>query len=309
MEKKIIIIVGPTASGKTDLSIKLAQAFNGEVINADSTQIFQGTDIATNKITPAEMQGIKHHLLSTKTVTESYSVAEFQKEARELISSIRSQGKTPIIVGGTGLYINALLFNYNFVEAQHIPDFKDRYEHLTNEALWNLLNQQDSQAAQAIHPNNRYRTLRALEIIESSGLEKTQIIQNNKTYYYSQDELIIIGLAPNREQLYQRINQRVVELVKKGLFAEITKAYEACGQASSQAITCIGGREITMFLKKQINYEECIELMQKNNRHYARRQFTWFKNQLQDCTWFEYDFSGYEQICQDILKLIKNIIV
>ncbi|AUB31463.1 tRNA (adenosine(37)-N6)-dimethylallyltransferase MiaA [Spiroplasma floricola] len=302
---KIIVIVGPTASGKTDLSIKLAKKFNGECINSDSTQIFKGTDIATNKITEEEMQGIKHHLISIREVNEKYSVADFQKDAREKIDEILKKGKTPIIVGGTGLYVNAVLMNYNFANEDHIENFEKKYDNFSNQEIWKILNSKDNNEAQKIHPNNRNRVIRALEIIEiNKGIEKTKIIKDNKKYFYN--NLLFIGLFPQRDKLYSKINNRVFILSKKGLFKEIENAYKANNfNKKAQALKCIGGPEIIRYLEKEITYDECIELMQKNNRHYARRQLTWFRNQLENIKWFEHDYENYDQITDEIVDYIE----
>ncbi|AKX34004.1 tRNA delta(2)-isopentenylpyrophosphate transferase [Spiroplasma litorale] len=303
--KPIVVIVGPTASGKTDLSIKIAKKFNGECINADSTQIFKGTDIATNKISIEEMQGIKHHMISIKEVNENYSVAEFQKEARVIIDNLLKEDIMPIVVGGTGLYINALIMNYNFNNKDHINNYSEQFSNLDNESLWKVLYKIDEKEANKIHPNNRYRVLRALEINELNSRNKSSIIKDNKSYYYK--NIIIIGLDPIRNELYDKINDRVLNLIEKGLFEEIIEAYEKCSKNElSQALKCIGGPEIIKYINNQISYPESIELMQKNNRHYARRQLTWFKNQLKDVNWFEYTYDDFENICEKILLFLKN---
>ncbi|ASP28110.1 tRNA delta(2)-isopentenylpyrophosphate transferase [Spiroplasma corruscae] len=304
--KPIIVIVGPTASGKTDLSIRIAKSLNGECINADSTQIFKGTDIATNKITLEEMDNIKHYLLSIKEVNETYSVAEFQKDARNFIDKIHKMNKIPIIVGGTGLYINALLMNYKFSGDDHIKDFSKKFDELDNIELWNILNNIDKIEANKIHPNNRYRVIRALEIIELNKNSKSNIIKNNKTFYYK--NIIMIGLEPKREELYVRINNRVLDLVNRGLIQEIELAYKMCEyNESSQSLKCIGGPEIISYLKGKITYESAIEEMQKNNRHYARRQLTWFKNQFDCIKWYEFSYINFEETCNSILTYLKKV--
>ncbi|AHI53037.1 tRNA (adenosine(37)-N6)-dimethylallyltransferase MiaA [Spiroplasma culicicola] len=304
--KKIIVIVGPTASGKTDLSLKIAKLFNGECINADSTQIFKGTDIATNKIKTEEMQGVVHHLISIKEVNETYSVADYQTQARTIIDKILKQDKTPIVIGGTGLYINALIMNYNFLfENQTIVGFKEQFEELSNHQLWEQLNQIDTLAANEIHVNNRNKIIRALEIIEYSKSLKSDLNKNNKTLFY--DNLIIIGIKPDREKLHQRINERVLQLTDRGLFDEIKKAYEDNNfNASAQALKCIGGPEIIQYLKQEIDYDQTIALMQRNNRRYARRQMTWFRNQYDNVHWFEHQYSDFEQMCDQVLEFLKT---
>ncbi|WP_342258402.1 tRNA (adenosine(37)-N6)-dimethylallyltransferase MiaA [Spiroplasma endosymbiont of Dioctria linearis] len=302
---KIIVIVGPTASGKTDLSIKIAKEFNGECINADSTQIFKGTDIATNKITTQEMQGIKHHLLSIKEVNESYSVAEFQKHAREKIAKVLENEKTPILIGGTGLYINSVLMDYNFSSDDHIDNYAKKYDTKSNQEIWDFLNLKDSLEAKKIHMNNRYRLIRALELIELTGITKTKLTKDNKRYLYN--NLLIIGISAKREELYSKINNRVLSLIEKGLFEEIQLAYKANNfDKRAQSLKCIGGPEIIKYFEKEIDYEKCIELMQQNNRHYARRQLTWFKNQLNNVKWFEHDYKNFEDISNEIIEYIRS---
>ncbi|QBQ07617.1 tRNA dimethylallyltransferase [Spiroplasma gladiatoris] len=306
MKSKIIVIVGPTASGKTDLSIKLAKEFNGECINADATQIFCGTDIATNKITKGEMEGIKHHLLSIKKVNESYSVAQFQTDGRNAIDSIIKKNKTPIIIGGTGLYINALIRNYNFNSNDHIEGFIERYKNDTNQKLWDKLNILDPISASQIHPNNRYRILRALEIFKLNGIKKSELIIDNKNFYY--DNIIIIGINPERNLLHNKINERVLKLVDIGLFEEIKNAWlDNNKNSKAQALKCIGGPEIIAFLNNEIDYNSTISLMQRNNRRYARRQLTWFKNQLKETKWFTHNYDDYQLMCLEIINYIKQI--
>ncbi|AOG60325.1 tRNA dimethylallyltransferase [Spiroplasma helicoides] len=307
MSPKIIVIVGPTASGKTELSIKLAQEFNGECINADSTQIFQGTDIATNKVTEEEKEGIVHHLLSTKKVNESYSVAEFQKEGREIIEDILKRNKTPIIVGGTGLYISALIMKYNFGSSDHIEGFAKQFDQLNNSQLWEKLNKSDPEQSKQIHPNNRYRIIRALEIQELYKTKKSDVILNNKEYYYN--NLIIIGINPDRSALHEKINNRVLALTDRGLFKEIEKAWlDNDKNHEAQALRCIGGPEIIGYLKNEYDYDTTIALMQRNNRRYARRQITWFKNQYDNVQWFMHNYTNYKQIVNEIVNYVKNII-
>ncbi|AKU79588.1 tRNA (adenosine(37)-N6)-dimethylallyltransferase MiaA [Spiroplasma turonicum] len=303
--KPLVVIVGPTASGKTELSIKVAKRFNGECINADSTQIFKGTDIATNKITDEETFGIKQHLLSIKEVNENYSVADFQNDARNIIEQMFNENKLPIVVGGTGLYINALLMNYKFLKENHIPNFSSRFNKIENSELWKLLNEKDHDEAKKIHINNRYRIIRALEILEINNEKKSSINKNNKSFFYK--NIIIVGLEPIRSQLYDKINNRVLYLVKKGLFDEIALAYKNCIYKNSQALKCIGGPEIIKYLNKEISYEESIELMQKNNRKYARRQLTWFKNQFNNVKWFNYTYDKFELVCEDVLEYLEKV--
>ncbi len=305
-ELPIILIVGPTGSGKTDLSIKVAKTFNGECINADSTQIFSGTDIATNKITEKEMQGVKHHLLSAIPVTGTYSVADFQKQGRDIISKLLSNNLVPVIVGGTGLYINGLIKKYNFPEEQKSELYNPELDKYNNQQLWNMINEFDPIEAKKIHVNNRQRLLRANSLIFNKEFLKSEIIQNGHEPFFP-NKLIIIGLNPNRANLHEALNNRVNRLISKGLFEEIQKAYEDNNyNDAAQALKCIGGKEIVKYLKGEISYEQAILDMQTANRRYARKQITWFKHQLENVQWFEYDLIDFDKTCQAIIKYIHN---
>lgn len=304
MSKPIIIVVGPTASGKTDLSIAIAKRFNGECINSDSTQIYEGTDIATNKITFDEMEGIAHHLLSVRTVTESYSVAEFQMDARKIIQEIMDDNKTPIIVGGTGLYVNALIKNYFFPKFTKDLGYQEQFNDIDNQTLWNKLNNSNPDWAASIHPNNRQRVLRTLEIAEQIS-EIPEAPSGDNVFFY--DNLIIVGLLPDRNMMYEKINARVLRLTEKGLFSEIESAWIANEyNASKPALRCIGGPEIISFLKNDMTYEEAIEKMQQHNRNYAKKQLTWWTKQLPETKWFEHTYDNFDEIVEKVLIYIEN---
>ncbi|AXK51249.1 tRNA (adenosine(37)-N6)-dimethylallyltransferase MiaA [Spiroplasma alleghenense] len=304
----IILIVGPTGSGKTDLSIKIAKKLKGECINADSTQIFSGTDIATNKITTEEMEGIKHHLLSTIPVNGNYSVAQFQNEGRKVINSLLKQSIIPIIVGGTGLYINALLKKYHFQEEKYGQLYHPDLDNYSNIELWKMLNDFDSEAASKIHENNRQRLLRANSVVFERKELKTDLIKDGGEKFFS-NPLIIIGLNPNRQDLHESLNSRVNKLIQRGLFEEIKKAYkENDYNENAQALKCIGGKEIVKYLKREITYEQAILDMQTANRRYARKQITWFKHQLKDIQWFEYNLKDFQKTCNLVLEYLEKVL-
>ncbi|WP_338970918.1 tRNA (adenosine(37)-N6)-dimethylallyltransferase MiaA [Spiroplasma endosymbiont of Labia minor] len=305
--KPFVVIVGPTASGKTDLSIELAKKFNGEIINADSTQIFKDLDIATNKITKKDMQEIPHYLLSTIDVTDSYSVAQFQQAAREYMHLIWSNNKLPIIVGGTGLYINALLKNYNFSKDYHIDGFLEMCDAKTNEELWNWLKEVDPDDASLIPLSNKKRIIRSLELYNITKQTKKERNAGNDTFFY--DNFFIVGLNPMREELYAKINNRVLELVDKNLFNEIELAYIKNNKnRQAQALKAIGAPEIISYLNNEISYEQAIENMQASNRKYARRQMTWFRNQLSEINWYDFKFEDYNKIKEKIIQDINILL-
>lgn len=272
----VMAIVGPTASGKTALSIELAKRLDGEIINGDSMQIYRGMSIGTAKIKPEEMEGIPHHLLDIKSPDESFSVAEYQRKVREKIEEIKSRGKMPIIVGGTGLYIQAVLFDYRFTESQvddqlRIELHRELEEkgpiHMHEKLM--LLNPEAD-----IHPNNTRRVLRALEIL-IGGEEK---VDRNLASAPMYNELII-GLDMPRDILYERINHRVDNMVEQGLLEEVEDLHQR-GIRGVQSVQAIGYKEIYAYLDGAITLQIALEQLKQNSRKYAKRQFTYFKNKL-----------------------------
>jgi len=300
--KKIMAIVGPTAVGKTKLSIELAKEFNGEIISGDAMQIYRGMDVGTAKITLEEMEGIAHHLLDEKNPDQTYSVAEFQKTVRTKIDEISARGKLPIIVGGTGLYIKAVLYDYEFSE-ETAPS-EELYEDLTNEEVHTLLELIDPVSAKALHPNNRRRVVRALNIFYEAGVTKTQTLekQEKKLLY----DVTLIGLTDDRTRLYQRINERVDEMMVKGLIGEVSALYEGGIVREAQSIQAIGYKEIYDYLDGEADLETTAELIKRNSRRLAKRQYTWFRNQM-DVTWFDVDVANFEKTITEVLAHCRNI--
>ncbi|WP_368486551.1 tRNA (adenosine(37)-N6)-dimethylallyltransferase MiaA [Spiroplasma sp. DGKH1] len=303
MRKPIIVVVGPTASGKTDLSIILAKKINGECINADATQIFNGLDIATNKILPAEQDNIPHHLLSTIDLNADYSISDFQREGRKIINDIWSRNKIPIVVGGSGLYINALLKDYHFDSHQRDPHFAQQYQEYSNLGLWQLLQRIDPIEAERTHFNNRKRVLRALQYFQENKTLKSANDDAQNRWYY---EPYIIGLNPDKTELHQRIATRVDKLTARGLFAEVAAAYEYCHfDETKQSMKIIGCKEIIAYLKGQITYHQAIAQMVHANKIYAKKQLTWFRNQLPTTNWYDFYYQDFltitEQIINDLL--------
>jgi len=272
----VLAIVGPTASGKTALSLELAERLGGEIINGDSMQVYRGMSIGTAKIGPAEMRGIPHHLLDIKEPEEAFSVAEYQKLVREKIEEINSRGKLPIIVGGSGLYVQAVLFDYRFTEEQVDEQLREElYAELEQYGPLHMhkkLLELDPEAD--IHPNNTRRVIRAIEILKS-GHEKTD---RNLAFAPMYNE-VIIGLDMQRDILYERINRRVDDMVARGLLAEVQTLRER-GIRGVQSIGAIGYREIYAYLDGDVEWGEAIELLKQNSRKYAKRQFTYFRNRL-----------------------------
>ena len=277
----VLAIVGPTASGKTALSIKLAKELNGEIINGDSMQVYKGLDIGTAKITQSEMEGIPHHLLDIKEATESFSVAEYQQIVREKIAEIQSRGKLPILVGGTGLYVQSVLYDFQFTEDRVDEKIRNGYydqlKQLGPEAMHAKLVLIDPQSAAAIHPNNTRRVVRALEIAEHSDTKKSAETQNQG--HEAMYRHVILGLQIDREILYERINLRVNRMIEQGLVLEAKRLWDR-EIKDVQAVQAIGYKEIYAYFNNQTSLEEAINQIKQNSRRYAKRQLTYFRNKL-----------------------------
>lgn len=273
---EVIAIVGPTASGKTALSIELAKRFNGEIVNGDSMQVYRGMDIGTAKIRPEEMSGIPHHLLDIRDPDESFSVAEYQSLVRDKIAEIQQRGKLPIIVGGTGLYVQSVLFDYRFSKQQVDEELRQtlnaELERLGPGAMHGKLMELDPEID--IHPNNTRRVLRALEIL-LSGEEKEDGSLAQAPMY---DELII-GLDVPRAKLYERIDSRVEGMMEAGLLDEVRRLYDS-GLRDVQSIKAIGYKELYGYFDGIYTLEEAVAKLKRNSRKYAKRQFTYFRNKM-----------------------------
>ena len=292
--KKLIVIVGPTGVGKTKLSIELAKKFNGEIINADSTQVYKNMDIATAKVTEEEKEGMKHYLLDIKDITDDYSVCDFQKDARECIDNILSKNKVPIIVGGTGLYIKALLYDYKFDNNNEKHD----YSNLSNEEIYNKLISINPNSK--IHKNNRKRIERTLDIFENTGKIVEEEDKTDKLLYDS----FIIGLTTDRENLYKRINKRVDEMINNGLLEEAKNIYDT-NIRTKAVLTPIGYKELFDYFDGNKSLEECIELIKLRSRRYAKRQYTWFNNQM-NVKWFDVDYDNFNNTINNVCEYIIN---
>ena len=294
--QKVIAIVGPTAVGKTKLSVELAKKFDGEIINADSTQIFKGLDVATAKVTEDEKEGIIHHLIDIRNITDDYTVYDYQKDARDCIDNILKRGKTPILVGGTGLYIKACLYDYKFDEENKNTN---EYLDFTNEQLYEMLLKVDPQTE--IHKNNRKRVIRAINYYNENNKPLSSKEKTDKELYGT----IYIGLTTDRETLYDRINKRVDVMVNNGLLEEAKKIYES-NIRTKAVLTPIGYKELFPYFSQEKNSEECLNLIKQNSRRYAKRQYTWFNNQM-NIKWFNTDFSNFDNTVAEVEKYIKNV--
>ncbi len=283
--KKIIVITGPTGTGKTKLSLELAKKYNAEIINADSTQIYKGMNIATAKI--KDKEGIIHHLMDIKEITEAYSIYDYQKDARKCIDEIHQKGKTVIFVGGTGLYIKAALFDYKFSE-----EVKQNYDMYSNEELYELLKEKEPNTN--IHPNNRKRIERALSRENSDDIGKNTLLYDT----------IFIGLTANREILYDKINQRVDDMVSEGLLNESENIYKS-GIRSKAVLTPIGYKELFPYFEGKESLDNCLDKIKQNSRRYAKRQYTFFRHQM-NITWIEVDYEHFENTIKKAISVIEK---
>ena len=305
--EKLIVLIGPTAVGKTALSIHLAKQFNGEVISGDSMQVYKGMDIGTAKITKEEMNDIPHHLIDIKNPDEPFSVAEFQSLVRQKISEITKRGKLPIIVGGTGLYIQSVIYDYQFSEAGSDESYREELEKEAeaygNQHVYNKLAAIDPEAAAHLHPNNIRRVIRALEIFHTTGKTMTEY-QSKQTPELLYD-VVIIGLTMDRERLYDRINQRVDVMMANGLLDEVESLWNQ-GIRSGQAIQAIGYKELYEYLNGTMTLEEAVEKLKQNSRRYAKRQLTWFRNKM-DVHWFDMsDIENHEKKIHEIYQFLAG---
>lgn len=297
---RVIVVIGPTSVGKTKMGVELAKAMNGEVISGDSMQIYKGMDIGTAKVTEQEMSGIVHHCINILEPTDEYSVKDFQDAVRFQIDDITRRGKLPIIVGGTGLYIKAALYDYEFSETKDNHEiFRDKYKDYDNEQLYQHLINIDEKSALELHPHNRQRVLRAIEIYEETGQKKSDIeaLQQHVCLY----DAYFVGLTIERELLYNRINQRVDAMKEQGLEKEVTELYYQGLERSNQSMKAIGYKEWFDYFEGIIDKETVYENIKKHSRQYAKRQYTWFKNQF-DVHWYNVQIDNFEKTVHDVLK-------
>ncbi|MDU3524576.1 tRNA (adenosine(37)-N6)-dimethylallyltransferase MiaA [Clostridium sp.] len=280
MKKKVLVIAGPTAVGKTDLSIKLAKELNGEIISTDSMQIYKYMDIGSAKITKEEMCGVPHHMIDVVDPSTPFSVADYKEMAQKCIDDIISRGKLPILTGGTGLYINALTCNMNFTEAENDLKYRSELEELAekhgNEYIHNMLKNIDPISYKEIHYNNRKRVIRALEVYK---LTKKPFSSFNagEEFYNGPYDVSYYVLNMGREKLYNRINLRVDIMMEKGLLEECIKLKEMGYNSSVQSMQGIGYKEIFYYLENKISLNEAVEMIKQGSRNYAKRQLTWFR--------------------------------
>ncbi len=307
--KEVIVIVGPTASGKTNLSIELAKRLNGEIISADSMQVYKHMDIGTAKPTPEEMQGIKHYLIDEIMPDEEFNVVKFKELAEKYIEEILAKDKQPILVGGTGLYISSLINNINFSETETDWELREllnkEAEEKGSEFIHNKLKLVDPVSAENIHPNNVKRVIRALEVYYQT--QKPISYHNEKSREIpSKYKFILLGLNMEREKLYERINKRVDVMLENGLVEEVKRLVELGYSEAITSMQGIGYKEILWYLRNEISLDEAIDIIKRDSRRYAKRQITWFKR-IKEIKWFSIDnFGNTNTITETVISHIRS---
>ncbi len=307
MKPTVIVISGPTASGKTALSIELAKRINGEIISSDSMQIYKDMDIGTAKVTKEEMQGIKHYLVDFVSPDSRYSVSEFKKDAENAIEEILSKGKTPIIVGGTGLYIDSLVYGIEYQDMNFDEEYRNYLMQIAenDEGLKELFEEAkriDPKAMENISPNDKKRITRVLEIFRATGKNKTEneIISRQKEIKY---DFKVFVLNMDRDILYERINYRVDKMLEQGLIDEVKRLLTKYEKYST-AMQAIGYKEVVWYLNGEISYEEMVDKIKQGSRNYAKRQLTWFRKN-QNAKWLN-ALDGIENNINIILEGVKS---
>ncbi|MCA0990282.1 tRNA (adenosine(37)-N6)-dimethylallyltransferase MiaA [Pseudalkalibacillus hwajinpoensis] len=304
-KQKLVTVLGPTAVGKTKTSIELAKALDGEIISGDSMQIYRGMDIGTAKVTEEEMEGIPHYLIDIKEPTESFSAAEFQKLATELVTDINRRGKVPIIAGGTGLYVKSVTHQYAFSEAREDPAYRKQLEQQAEEegpAMFHArLKDVDPVSYETIHPNNVRRVIRALEVYHVTG--EPVSASKDALPEESPYNLVNVGLTMDRDVLYERINKRVDLMMEAGLLEEAQRLYHD-GVRHCQSVQAIGYKEIYNYLEERVSLEDAVLELKQNSRRYAKRQLTWFRHQMA-MDWYNMTAHREEKI-QEILKVVAG---
>lgn len=310
MKKPIVVLTGPTAVGKTELSIQLAKAIGGEIISADSMQVYKYMDIGSAKITPEEMDGVRHYLVDELEPFDEFHVVKFQEYAQKYLNEIYAHGKIPIIAGGTGFYIQALLNDIDFTEQESDSAYRKELETLAeehgNQYLHDRLKEVDPESAEAIHPNNRKRVIRALEFYQETGRkisehnakEQMRTSPYNFAYFVLNDE---------RSHLYKRIDARVDKMIEDGLEAEVRRLKEMGCTKDMVAMQGIGYKEMLSYLDGSYSLEEAVYIIKRETRHFAKRQITWFKRE-RDVIWLnknEFDYKN-EAILAYMIKILKE---
>ena len=301
--ENLVIITGPTGIGKTELSLELAKKYKGEIISSDSMQIYKKLNIGTAKI-DLNNTSIPHHMIDIVEPSDNFNVADFKNSAKKIITDINNRGGLPFLVGGTGLYINSLVYNLDFTETEPDYEYRDELKEILEEEgsefLYEKLQDQDRDMAEKIHKNNGQRIIRALEILKSGNKKGDNFREENKDYH-----LIYIGLNMDRAKLYEKINQRVDKMIDLGLVDEVKNLLDEGLDKNSQSLKAIGYKEVISYLDGEIDFDEMVDLIKKNSRHYAKRQLTWFRRDKR-IKWFDRES---DTILSDIENYIDSRLV
>ena len=301
--ENLVIITGPTGIGKTELSLELAKKYKGEIISSDSMQIYKKLNIGTAKI-DLNKTCIPHHMIDIIEPSDNFTVADFKNSAKKIITDINNRDGLPFLVGGTGLYINSLVYNLDFTETEPDYEYRDELREILEEEgsefLYEKLQDQDRDMAEKIHKNNGQRIIRALEILKSGNKKGDNFREENKDY-----NLVYIGLNMDRSKLYEKINQRVDKMIDLGLVDEVKNLLDEGLDKNSQSLKAIGYKEVISYLDGEIDFDEMVDLIKKNSRHYAKRQLTWFRRDKR-IKWFDRES---DTILPDIENYIDSKLV
>lgn len=309
MKKPLIILTGPTAVGKTKLSIALAKAVNGEIISADSMQVYQHMDIGTAKIMPKEMDNVPHHLVDVLSPMEDFNIVRFQQMAKQAMEEIYQKGKIPILVGGTGFYIQAVLYDIDFTESEEDSGYREELWEIARtegeETLHQMLREVDPKAAEEIHPNNVKRVIRALEFYKSTG---TPISEHNEEQKKKESPYQFLYLVLNQDRaiLYERIEKRIDQMLQQGLVEEVKSLKEMGCQKDMVSMKGLGYKEILAYLDGETSLDEAVDILKRDTRRFAKRQLTWFRREKEP-VWIEKgSYGSEEEILDYILALLRE---
>ena len=310
MKKPLIVLTGPTAAGKTHLSISLAKAVNGEIISADSMQVYKYMDIGSAKIRPEEMQGVKHYLVDELLPEEEFHIVRFQQMAKAAMEEIYAKGKIPILVGGTGFYIQAITKEIDFTQAQQEDGYRQELERTAEEKgkeyLHQMLEKVDPVSAQEIHANNVKRVIRALEFYHQNQSPISAHNQEQKEHETPYDLAYFVLNVP-RELLYKRIDDRIDEMMQEGLLEEVKRLKEMGYHRGMVSMQGLGYKELLAYLDGEYPLEEAIRILKRDTRHFAKRQLTWFRRE-KDTIWLNKEVYDYQEdrILEDMLTICKE---
>ena len=308
MKRPLIVLTGPTAAGKTKLSIALAKAINGEIISADSAQVYKYMNIGSAKIKKEEMSGVQHYLVDILEPTQDFNIVLFQKYAKEAVEKIYAKGKIPILVGGTGFYIQSVLYDIDFENSDEDSNLRSELENLAkekgNDYVHNILKEIDPESAEIIHANNVKRVIRAIEYYSQTGQKISEHNETEKQKESAYDSFYFV-LTDEREKLYANIDKRVDIMIEEGLVNEVKMLMDMGCKRDSTAMQALGYKEIISYLENEISLDEAIYIIKRDTRHFAKRQLTWFRRE-KDVIWVEKDKFAYDE--EKMLKYMLDII-